>query len=240
MSEANKKPETIFDDPALALKAKRQEGMEGEPTLRPGFYENNPRLIVKTKVPNDKNFGTIDAKMSNRAFFALLRAIEELAKSDKPGVFFMDNKGHRFIEKRRDPNPSIMSCTKVEKNAEGIISICISAGKNRPLIEFPFIDCDYHNFRDANGPMPPSTASRYYALGWVEAMRGYMELVIERNYQRPAWMDRNRDGGGGSWQGGNNNNRGGGGGGNWGNQQSSNSSQAPSGSDFSFDADIPL
>lgn len=231
MSNRPQKPETIFADPALALKAKRQDGMEGEPTLRPDFYENNPRLVVKTRVPNDKNFGTIDAKMSNRAFFALMRAIEQVANNDGPMVLFMDNKGHRFVDKRRDPNPSIMSATKIEKNSDGIISICISAGKTRPLIEFPFIDCAYHHFRDANGPMPAAVASRLYALGWVDTVRGYMQLVIERNYQRPAWMDRNRDnfGGGNDFGGGNNQNR---------SNYSSNS--GGSNSDFSFDQDVPL
>ena len=46
MSEQNQRPETILDDPSLALKAKRQDDMEGEPTLRPSYYENNPRLVA--------------------------------------------------------------------------------------------------------------------------------------------------------------------------------------------------
>lgn len=65
MSEQNARVETILDDPSLALKAKKQDGMEGEPTLRPAYYENNPRLVVKTRVPNDKNHGKIEAALSN-------------------------------------------------------------------------------------------------------------------------------------------------------------------------------
>lgn len=247
----NTKPETILDDPALALKARKQEGMEGEPTLRPAYYENNPRLVVKTKVPNDKNNGKIEAALSNHAFFSVMRAIEMVANSKEPMVVFMDNKGHRFVDKKRDPNPSIMSCIKIEKNNEGVVSICISAGKHRPNIEFPFLDTTYHNFRDANGAMPVSTASRLYALAWVDVMREYMGKVIERNYKRPAWMDRQQGGqqGGGNWG----NRQGGGqqGGGGWNNRSQQGggnqwggggqtSSQPAGGGDFSFDDDVPL
>lgn len=233
--------ETILDEPSLVLKAKRQEGMEGEPTLRATYYENNPRLVVKTKVPNDRNNGKIEAAFNNRSFFAVLRALEMLANSKEPGIILMDNKGHRFVDKKRDPNPSIMSTVKLEKNAEGVISICISAGKNRPLIEFPFLNETYHQFRNADGPMPVAVASRLFALGWVDTMREYMTEVIAANYKRPAWMDRNRQGG--NWNGGNNWNRNNGnGGGNWNNNGGGQSASASvsGGSDFSFDDDIPL
>lgn len=243
--------ETILDEPSLVLKARKQEGMEGEPTLRAAYYENNPRLVVKTKVPNDRNNGKIEAALSNRAFFAVLRAVEMLANSKEPGVICMDNKGHRFVEKKRDPNPSIMSTIKIEKNAEGVISICVSAGKNRPLIEFFFLNETYHQFRSAEGPMPVGIASRLFALGWVDTMREYMTLVIEKNYKRPAWMDRNRQGGqgGGGWNGGGQqqggwNRNGGGqqGGGNWngGGGQQQQQPTVSGGNDFNFDDDVPL
>lgn len=246
--------ETILDEPSLVLKARKQEGMEGEPTLRASYYENSPRFVVKTKVPNDRNNGKIEAALSNRAFFAVLRAVEMLANSKEPGVICMDNKGHRFVEKKRDPNPSIMSTIKIEKNAEGVMSICVSAGKNRPLIEFTFLNETYHQFRSAEGPMPVGVASRLFALGWVDTMREYMTLVIEKNYKRPAWMDRNRQGGqgGGSWggggnrQGGGNSWNGGGGqqgGGGWnggGGQQQQQQASVSGGNDFNFDDDVPL
>ncbi|MNZ57991.1 hypothetical protein D3C78_759880 [compost metagenome] len=260
MSEQNQRPETILDDPNLALKAKRQDGMEGEPTLRPGYYENNPRLIVKTKVPNDKNHGKIEAALSNRAFFSTLRALELVAEASGPIVVYMDNKGHRFVDKKRDPNPSIMSCIKLEKNNEGVISICISAGKNRPLIEFPFLDDTYHQFRDGQGGMPVAIASKLYCLGWIDVMREYMGKVIEKNYAKPAWMTRReqgqQQGGGGNNWGGNRGGNGGGGGqwgGNNGGQRSSGGGQwggngggqqqsasVSGGSDFDFDNDVPL
>jgi len=259
MSEQNQRPETILDDPSLALKAKRQDGMEGEPTLRPAYYENNPRLVVKTRVPNDKNHGKIEAALSNRAFFSVLRALEFVANSEQPIVVFLDNKGHRFVDKKRDPNPSIMSCIKLEKNNEGVISICISAGKNRPLIEFPFLDCTYHNFRDQQGSMPVALASKFYCQGWIDVVREYLPKVIEKNYAKPAWMTRreqnNNGGGGNNWGGGNRNggggnswgnnnnggNRNGGGGGSWGGNGGGQAApQVSGGSDFSFDDDVPL
>lgn len=260
MSENNARPETILDDPSLGLKGQRQDGMEGEPTLRPGFFENNPRLVVRTRVPNDRNKGIIEAAMSNRAFLSLLRALEEVANATGPMVIFMDNKGHRFVDKKRDPNPSIMSMTKLEKNNEGVISICISAGKHRPVIEFPFLDCTYHQFRDGSGSMPVSVASKLYCLGWIDVVREYTTLTIQQNYAKPAWMNRDRGGNNGGGGGGGWNNNGGGnsGGNNWGGNGGGNSgggnnwgggngggnnqpAQQPSGgTTFNFGDDIPL
>lgn len=258
------RPETILDDPALALKANKQGDMEKEPTLRPGYYENNPRLIVHTRVPNDRNNGKIEAAFSNQAFYAFLRAIEAVANHNGPTAVTMDNKGHRFIEKKRDPNPSIMSSIQVKKLENGVVTICISAGKNRPLIEFPFIDTTYHQFRGADGnPLDMTTASKLYALGWVDMVRQYLPAIIRENYAKPAWMTRNQQGGGqqnggGNWNNGgggnqwNNNNRNNGGGSsnggsnyggssNGGNNYGGGSSNPVSGgSNFDFSDDVPL
>lgn len=255
MSDQKARVETIFDDPSLALKGIRQDGMEGDPTLRPAVYENNPRLVVKTKVPNDRNNGKIEAATSGRAFHSVLRAIEEIAEAPGPDKIFMDNKGHRFVDKKRDPNPSVMSCILIEKDQEGVISITISAGKQRPLIPFLFLDDTYHQFREGNGaPMTKARASKLYALGWVDEIKGLMPIVRANNYAKPAWMvklaERNAqngggfggNGGGGGYGGGN------GGGNNNGYQQRNNQQQGgggyqpskPADSNFDFDEDIPI
>jgi uncharacterized membrane protein YgcG len=252
MSEnQNKRQESILDDPSLALKGNKTPDMEGIPTLKVSTYENNPRFVVNTKVTGDRNNGRIEAKLSSRAFFATLEALREVATSEKPIVIYMDNKGHRFADGKRDPNPSIMAVTKLEKNNEGLVTICISAGQKRPMIEFPFLEQTYHHFRNADGVMSVADASRLFCLGWIELMERLVTMVITNNYVRPAWMDRN-NGGGGNWQnnrggngggnggnwGGNRNNGGNSGGGSWGGggQQSSQKSSG----DFSFDNDIPL
>lgn len=260
MSDQNNKPpraETIFDDPSLALKAARTGDMEGEPTLRPAVFENNPRLVVKTKVPNDRNNGKIEAAMSGRAWGSFLRELEMLANNPAPDKVFLDNKGHRFVDKKRDPNPSLMSCICIEKADNGVITLTISAGKNRPLIPFPFLDCTYHQWREANGQaMTLARSSQLYALGWVDEMRLLMNAVRAANYVKPAWMERfaqqrQQQGGG---QGGNSYGGGGGGGNNnygnrnnnsygGGNNQQGGGNSAPKvsgGDDFSFDDDIPI
>ena len=256
--QTNARAETIFDDPSLALKAQKVGDMEGEPTLRPGFYENNLRFTVRTRVPNDKNNGKIDAATSNRAFFSVLRALEDVANHEGPTRIFMDNKGHRFVDKKRDPNPSIMSGIMLEKADNGAISFTISAGKHRPLIPFLFLDCTYHHFRGADGqPMSIAQASRLYALGWIDELRTLGPIVIADNYAKPAWMTRNQNGGqqqsnygGGQQQ---QRNYGGGGGQQQsygGGQQQQQQQQNPyngggqslpsGGSDFDFSNDIPL
>lgn len=248
----NERAETIFDDPSLALKAAKVGDMEGEPTLRPGVYENNLRFVVRTRVPNDRNNGKIDGATSNRAFFSVLRAVEEVADHQGPTKIFMDNKGHRFVDKKRDPNPSIMSCIMIEKTDNGTITLTISAGKNRPLITFPFLDCTYHQFRGADGgPMQIAQASRLYALGWVDELRTLGPIVIANNYKKPAWMTRNQGGGNFNGGGGGNGGQQGGGNNNWQQrpqqqQQSaygggSGQQAAPAGgNDFNFDDDVPI
>lgn len=253
MSDQKQRPETILDDPSLAVKAKKQDGMEGEPTLKAAVYENNPRLVVRTRVPNDRNNGKIEAAMSNRAFFSVLRALEEVANHQGPTKIFMDNQGHRFVDKKRDPNPSIMSCICIEKLENGVVGITISAGNKRPLIPFYFIDCTYHQWRGADGnKMSIGEGSRLYALGWIDMIRKYVPIVIADHYQKPAWMTRNQGGGGnfggnggGNW---NNNGGGNGGGNNWQNRNGGGGGQGggfgsqPSNqtNDFNFDDDIPI
>lgn len=259
--QTNARAETIFDDPSLAIKGQKVGDMEGEPTLRPGVYENNLRFTVRTRVPNDKNNGKIDAATSNRAFFAVLRAVEDVANHQGPTCIYMDNKGHRFVDKKRDPNPSIMSGIKIDKADNGVISITISAGKHRPLIPFAFLDCTYHHFRGADGqPMNIGQASRLYALGWVDELRTLGPIVIADNYAKPAWMTRNQNqgqqgGGGYQQQGGqqrNNNYQQGGGNSNYGGGNNNHQQQQQNaygggqqalpagGNDFDFSNDIPL
>ncbi|MNQ75300.1 hypothetical protein D3C85_900870 [compost metagenome] len=153
-----------------------------------------------------------------------------------------------------------MSMIKLEKTNEGVITICISAGKNRPLIEFPFLDCTYHNFRDGQGGMPVAIASKLYCLGWIDVMREYLPTVIEKTYAKPAWMQRreqNNNGGGGNWGGNGGGNRQGGGGNSWGGNNNGGggnsggnswggngggqpSAQVSGGTGFDFSDDVPL
>jgi len=244
MSEQQRKtPEwTIFDDPKYMLFAPALDGADRKPSLKGGVYENNPRLRVKTNLPMDKgnNNGYIDAHMDCQRWEMLLEGIRDLARKEGPGEFSILNKGHPFINGQRAKDPMPMSKTIVNKNAEGIISLKITGGRNRPEIAFVFLDNEYHNFFDDNGQqMNRAQASRLSAIAWANMMEKLMSQEIIKNSAKPAWMQNNQQGGYGNNRGGNNyqgNNRQGGGY----QQQQQNQGAGQSGGNYSFDDDIPL
>lgn len=253
MSEQQRKtPEwTIFDDPKYMLFAPVLDGADRKPSLKLGVYENNPRIRVKTNLPMDKgnNNGYIDAHMDCQRWEMLLEGLRDVARAAGADRFECLNKGHPFINGQRAKDPMPMSKTIVEKNAEGIISIKVTAGRNRPEITFVFLDNEYHNFLDANGQqMNRAQASRLSALGWANMVEKLMAEEIIKNSAKPAWMQNNQQGGGGGY-GGNRGGQGGGygggqrqggGGGYGGGQQGGGQQGGKSGGDYGFDDDIPL
>ena len=243
--------ETLIDEFKLALKGPRQDGADKDPTLRVGIFENNPRFRVKTNVHNDANNGYIDAAMDSRIFFQVTEAVRQIANDPNPCVYMMDNLGHPWIQGQRSKDKKPMSRMKIEKDANGVISMEISAGNRRPMIPFVFHEHEYHFWKDGQGqPMPLALASKLGALGWVKMWEEFITEALAITYAKPEWMTRNDNGGGG---GGGYQQRpqGGGGGQQYGGGQQQRPQQggggyqqsapAQGGNDnFSFDDDIPL
>lgn len=243
-------PWLVFDDPKFALFAPVLEGGDKKPKLSGGIYENNPRLRVRTNIQSDKgnNNGFIDAAMDAHSFYALLQSIEELARKQGAGVVRVNNLGHPFIQGQRSREPKIVSKTEIKKGEDGLITISITAGTRRPLIEFPFMMSEYHHFLDENNqPMNLAMASRLACLGWCAMMRELMTAELSKHTAKPAWMQQGGQGGGQQGGGGYNNRQGGGnynGGGNGG-YQGGNNNQRPSApqqaqDSYSFDDDVPI
>lgn len=243
-------PWLVFDDPKAALFAPILEGGDKKPKLSGGLYENNPRLRVRTNIQSDKanNNGFIDAAMDMQSFYALLDAIENLAKKQGPGQFFVENFGHPFLQGQRSREPKIVSKTQVKKGEDGMITISITAGTRRPVIEFPFMMSEYHHFKDENNqPMNLAMASRLACTGWCNMMRELMAAELSKHTAKPAWMQQGGQGGGGQQGGYQNNRQGGGGyngGGNGGYQGGNNNGggqrQQPAQDSYSFDDDVPI
>jgi hypothetical protein len=256
--------ETILSETKLRLYADPVNGSDRAPQLIPDIFENNPRLRVRTNVQNDANKGYIEAAMNSKTFYKLTEGIRKLANNqlfddagNKLNGFRIENFGHPFMNGQRAKEKMIVSITKVEKNAQGIISIIITAGKNRPLIEFVFLEDDYHYFKDLNGNvMPASTSSSLAAIAWANMLEKYVAIALTE-YVTPAWVLKRqqqqaqgggyqpRQGGGNYGGGGNNyqqrqggNNYGGNGGGGY--QPASSSAAASSGGMDNFDIDIPI
>jgi hypothetical protein len=259
MSEQAARKETILSETKLRLYGTICPGAEKAPVLIVDIFENNPRMRVRTNVQNDANKGYIDAPMNSKVFFKMLEGVRALAHGtllDDNGAqmegFRIDNYGHPFLNNQRSKEKRVISITSVRRNESGVITINISAGKNRPMIDFVFLEDDYHYFKDLNGnAMSEKTSSSLAARGWANMFEMYITVAL-KDYVVPAWVQKRLDaqaaGGGNQWGGGNNNNGGGGGGGyqpkpNYQSNASAGGGYKPAatGGDIdSFDLDIPI
>ncbi len=222
MSEQqNDRKETCLNEPKLRLYGKMIPGAEKAPVLIPDIFENNPRLRVRTNVPNDQNKGWIEMPMTSAVFAQLAESTRLLARDElvddagaKMQGFVVENFGHPFTQQGRSRDKKLTSKLKIAKNERGVISMTISAGQNRPLIEVDLTEDDYHHFKDLQGnPMTARTASKLFTIGWFNAMERMYGLAL-RNYVEPAWITKRKaqqaqGGGGNNWGGGQNNSYGG-------------------------------
>jgi hypothetical protein len=257
MADAQAREETILSETKLRLYAPVCPGGEKQPVLMVDVFENNPRMRVRTNVQNDANKGYIDAPMNSKVFFKLMLGLRKLANGtllddagQKMQGFRVDNYGHPFLNNQRSQEKRIVSITSVYRNDAGVITINISAGKNRPMIEFVFLEDDYHFFKDMSGnPMSEKVSSSLAAEAWANMFEKYITVAVSK-YVTPAWVLKRQaaqaanGGGGGNWGG-----NGGGGGGQFQkpNYQSNQSAggggykPAATSSDIdSFDVDIPI
>ena len=248
MSDKPQPKETLLDEFKLALKSRKLEQGDKEPTLRVGLYENNPRIRVKTNLPGDKNNGYIDAAMNSHGFFSLMEMVDEIAALNHPAQMGISLDGHPFINGQRSKEKLPVGVVMLERFEDGRITITVSGGKNRPLIPFDFMLDSYHHYKDGQGnPMPKAMAYKISAKAWARMMRCFVTEALAVTYAKPAWMQRNEQGGqgggnrqgNGGYGGGNRQGGGGYGGGNggYGGGQQQNKS---SGGDYDFDDDLPM
>src|SRR5690606_32414487 len=193
MSEQQRKQpiENLLDEFKLALKAPRTAETDKEPTLRVSLYENNPRLRVKTNMPMDKgnNNGYIDAAMNSHGFYGLMEMIREVARAREPVGYVIGVDGHPFIRGQRSKEKLPMGAICVERYEDGRITICVTGGKNRPLIEFDLMLDEYHHFRNKDGqPMDKRLAYKIGAVSWANMMEKIVAEALAITYAKPAWM----------------------------------------------------
>jgi hypothetical protein len=221
MSEAQVRKETILSETKLRLYAPLCPGADKAPVLLVEIFENNPRMRVRTNVPNDANKGYIDAAMNSKVFYKLMLGIRKLADGtllDDAGKkmqgFRIENYGHPFLNNQRSKEKRVVSITSVFRNEQGIITINISAGQKRPMINFVFLEDDYHYFKDLDGnAMSEKVSSELAAESWANMFENFITVAL-KDYVTPAWVLKRQEqqaqnGGGNQWGGGNN---GGGGG----------------------------
>lgn len=228
--------ETIFDEYKLRMKQPSQTGGK-DATIVPRTHENNPGLRVRTNVDNDKNNGLIDAGMDAITWQTLIVKMEEIAKGPNGERFTVKNFGHPFINGQRSREKKQMSTTSVWKDDAGVCWISVTAGPQRPHIEFKFMSDEYHNFLDKdNNPLSDALVSKYTMLATARMWGSLMANVLEANYDTPQWIIDSRAKFAGGQGGGQNS----GGGYQQRPQQQQQQNNNSGGSSSSFDEDIPF
>lgn len=220
--QQNERKETCLSEPKLRLYGKMLPGADKPPVLIPEIFENNPRFRIRTNLPNDANKGYVDMPFTSPVFAQLAETVRLLARGEltndqgeKQNGFVLDNFGHPFTQQGRSKEKMMTSKLQVAKDERGIITMTVTAGKNRPLLEFVLQEDDYHHFRDMQGnKMSGQVASKLFTIGWFNSMEKFFVMAL-RNYVEPAWITKRKaqqaQGGGNSWGGGQQ----GGGGNNW-------------------------
>lgn len=228
----NSAPPNALSEFKLRLSAPPQQGGTKKATLAMGIYKNNPRLIVKTNVPNDKDFGRITAALNTFTFMALLYLIDTIADGPVDTKEVLNNNSD-YVAGRKFDSPVTVSKVMVGKSKEGIVWIAITA-KDRPMIKFEFQTDEWHFLSHADGTnWTEAESSVLYAHAWTNTARSLVPLILKEEYVAPEFNDNGRGGGNGGGRGGDggwNSNRGSNGGG--GNRQQSNDNTA--------DEDIPF
>jgi len=224
-NQPNRARATALQAYDLKLTTAPTDGATRNPSLGFQVRKNNPQIVVRTQVPNDKEFGKITAQMTAPDLHALAALIERVANGPAGKKEVMKNLARRFINgKRSDPMPDTL--IHVGKDEKGVVWIAVQSwDKSRPLIRFPFGPTEMTQLLHEDGTnWGLDEVSQVYATGWVTIIRSIVSHVVVNEYVEPPPRDNGQGGGGynnggnrgggGGWGG---NNQGGGGGGGWNN-----------------------
>jgi hypothetical protein len=195
-----------IDDIKLRLYAEPVNGGKKKPSLYVEFFENNPRLVVKTNVDNDTDYGKIRAKLDMPYFFAmidLLKSVIDGPNGQRPRFV---NKTRKFLNNEsKILDDSYVLCGKDDN---GVVFISVLAyNKERPKIKFEFGFNDYHTIVNHDGtPYDKGKWSQHCARGWVEVVSDVLKRTFSSNWEYVDYFAKKGDrkaGGGNNNQGGN-------------------------------------
>lgn len=207
----NQRPKNALDEWKLRLHGEPQQGSSKKPHLSFAVVKNQVHAIVRTNVPNDKDYGRIIAKMDSPTFFTMLVMLDDIAEGKGPLAEGMrqENKNHKFVNGARSKEALVESWCLVGKEEDGRYYLSVlDYNKERPRIKFYFMPTEYHSLAKRDGSaLSPGEVSHMYLRGWVKLLTNLVPVVLANEYVEPPPIeDRNGGGGGGNYQnrGGNN------------------------------------
>lgn len=217
---APQRVKNIFDNNNLALKAPcpTPSGQGQISTLRWIFTNGNPRLVIWTNDPADKDntYGKIEVRMTPIVLLDIVEALRTAANGPDDVSYTAAVENFVGNPARKENTHSIT----VGKGKDGVVFIVVRdlLNRTRPVIPFTFNGSPTHNWVQRGGePADPRLVSPVSARAWANLLEGPGMKLCTETWKEPE--RRNQQGGnrqgGGNW----NNNRQGGGGGNWNNNQ---------------------
>lgn len=225
----------VFDDRKFRLSVKNENGKWAN--LNFGLYQNNPRITVYTGVEGDKDNGRISGNMDTPAFYSFLNLFSQVidfkpTEEARDIKFKIENKRPNFQKGGGRPQGTVTESELwVGKTSKGVVWLSVT-GYNRPKIQFPFGNPEYHAFFMGDGtPMTEGEVSVLYAKAYLQALYGMLPILKVDNFVDV--QAKQKQGGGGGY-GGN------GGGQSQGGGQSGGGSARSSGFDSDADDDIPF
>lgn len=187
----------IFSVMSNWLHAEPVEGAQKRPNIRFQVLGNVPRIVVRTNLPNDINYGRIEFKTDLATFTAAMSYAQKLA-SNAPDVpqerrfVYQDD----FLAGKKLDKTMVISQLVIGRDAQTgrMYMAIISSQQQRPRIRFYFGPSKFHNILNEEGqPITPKEMSDMYAIGFLKpAYELTIQLLIQdfdpnaRNVANPA------------------------------------------------------
>lgn len=197
-------------------------GAQKRPNLQVKVFNNVPRIVVKTNVPDDRNNGRIDFNVDLSTFTVAMKMLRELAEGKREGKIEIDFIDDFVAGKKLDKKIKLATLRFDVERESGKLFIAVLAN-NRPKIQFFFGPSQFHAISVNGEPMSEADLSRQYAYGFAHQWETLVSHLLISEFNPDAknvakmpgtfnqgggqQQNRNQGGGGGYQQ----NNNGGGG-----------------------------
>ena len=190
-----------LDNNKITMRAQNKAGKVS--SLIFGLINNNPRLTVYTNDPNDTaDYGKIVAALDTPMFNALLEMLQEVINTPGTIKLGLRNKNYIYPKGQRSETPVVVSDVLVGRDETGVIWIAVTA-RNRPMINFQFINPEFHMFIDGDGnAMDKAKASNFTARAYLRLLSQMVNTLQVTDWIEPAPKPQRQGGGGGGGYGG--------------------------------------
>lgn len=203
-NQGNRKPfvPTYLNEMRMRLMGPVLNGAERASSLSFKMKKNRPVVSVRTNLPNDKNFGLIDAELDAMSFEVLIGMLQN-ARDMEPGTkealrtldFPWSGQGR---SKELKPQTTVI----VGREPDGLIYLAVTSwDQSRPVIKFPVVPSQYVQYIKNDGQVLTAVdASIKWSRAWAGVLRELMYDLLRANYEEPQRNTRQNNGGQGGYQ----------------------------------------